>query len=330
MHDILDLVPFVNRPEWGAWEPLALIMILAGGVSAFGAGLAALRGAKPFTVHVLALTSCIALACGIMGVFVPLEQPFRVWEFAAHPSFSSWTAWGAYILPLCLLSVLAVLWQSGKEQTGNRAVALAAAALGILALAYATGEVRACVGRVLWVGYWSSMVLVAAGVAAASGLVLLIWLRLRLDDFEQGVSHVAPLLTLGGLCLVLQMLCALLTLLVRAPQGYAAFVGMWWHAPEILSALLALCTLLLGSGTLGRLAVRGSFALLSAMLLLWKIIHMGEIFGRNASLYPAREAFADLLTLDALAAFGGTVGLMVVLATVLPFLLPSSSKAKQI
>ena len=72
------------------------------------------------------------------------------------------------------------------------------------------------------------------------------------------------------------------------------------------------------------------FALLSAMLLLWKIIHMGEIFGRNASLYPAREAFADLLTLDALAAFGGTVGLMVVLATVLPFLLPSSSKAKQI
>ena len=71
-------------------------------------------------------------------------------------------------------------------------------------------------------------------------------------------------------------------------------------------------------------------AILSAMLLLWKIIHMGEIFGRNASLYPAREAFADLLTLDALAAFGGTVGLMVVLATVLPFLLPSSSKAKQI
>lgn len=77
----------------------------------------------------LALTSCIALACGIMGVFVPLEQPFRVWEFAAHPSFSSWTAWGAYILPLCLLSVLAVLWQSGKEQTAT-AVAPAAAALG--------------------------------------------------------------------------------------------------------------------------------------------------------------------------------------------------------
>ncbi len=110
MHDILDLVPCVNRPEWGAWEPLALIMILAGGVSAFGAGLAALRGAKPFMVHVLALASCIALACGIMGVFVPLEQPFRVWEFAAHPSFSSWTAWGAYILPMCLLSVLALLW----------------------------------------------------------------------------------------------------------------------------------------------------------------------------------------------------------------------------
>ena len=54
---------------------------------------------------------------------------------------------------------------------------------------------------------------------------------------------------------------------------------------------------------------------------------MGEIFGRNASLYPAREAFADLLSLDALAAFGGTIGLLVVLATVLPVVLPSSSRA---
>ena len=88
MHDILDLVPFVNRPEWGAWEPLALIMILAGGVSAFGAGLAALRGAKPFTAHVLALTSCIALACGILAVLVPLAPPFRVWEFGDLPSFT--------------------------------------------------------------------------------------------------------------------------------------------------------------------------------------------------------------------------------------------------
>ena len=330
MHEIIDLVPFVNRPEWGAWEPLALTMILAGGVSAFGAGLAVLRRAKPFMVHVLALASCISLACGLMGVFVPLEQPLRVWEFAAHPSFSSWTAWGAYILPLCLVCVLVLLWQSGREQAVNRAAALAAAVLGILALAYATGEVRACVGRALWAGYWSSVVLTAAGLAAASGLVLLIWLRLRFDDFERGDSHAVPLLKLGGACLMLHLLCAVLALLVRAPQGYAAFVDMWWHAPEALLVLLALCTLLLGSGSLARLAIRGSFALLAAMLLLWKIIHMGEIFGRNASLYPAREAFADLLTLDALAAFGGTVGLLVILATVLPVVLPSSSRAKQI
>lgn len=90
-------------------------------------------------------------------------------------------------------------------------------------------------------------------------------------------------------------------------------------------ALLALCTLLLGNGSLSRLAARGVFTLFAAILLLWKIVHMGEIFGRNASLYPARDAFADLLTRDALAAFGGVIGLLVVLATVLPVLLPSSS-----
>ena len=327
MREIIDLVPFVNAPEWGAWEPLALTMILAGGVSTLGAGIAVLRRAKPFVVYVLAVAALSSLACGLLGVFVPLEQPLRVWEFAAHPSFSSWTAWGAYILPLCFLCALVLVWQSGKEQPVNRGAALAAVCLGFLALAYATGEVRACVGRALWADYWSSLVLTAAGFIAASGLSLLIWLRLRFDDFERGGNHAVLLLKAGGVCLMLNLLCAVLALLVRAPRGYAAFVDMWWHAPEAIMALLALCTLLLGSASLARLAARGSFALLSAILLLWKIVHMGEIFGRNASLYPAREAFADLLSLDALAAFGGTIGLLVVLATVLPVVLPSSSRA---
>ena len=327
MREIIDLVPFVNAPEWGAWEPLALTMILAGGVSTLGAGIAVLRRAKPFMVYVFALAAVSSLSSGLLGVFVPLEQPLRVWEFVAHPSFSSWTAWGAYILPLCFLCALVLLWQSGKEQPVNRGLALAAVCLGFLALAYATGEVRACVGRVLWADYWSSVVLTAAGFIAASGISLLIWLRLRFEDFERGGRHAVFLLKFGGVCLMLTLLCAVLALLVRAPQGYTAFVDMWWHAPEAIMALLALCTSLLGSASLARLAVRGSFALLSAILLLWKIVHMGEIFGRNASLYPPREAFADLLSLDALAAFGGTIGLLVVLATVLPVVLPSSSKA---
>lgn len=325
MREIIDLVPFVNAPEWGAWEPLALTMILAGGIGTAGAGIAVLRQAKPFAVYVLSLMSLCALACGLLGVFVPLEQPLRVWEFAAHPSFSSWTAWGAYILPLCLLCAFTLLWPSAKEQPANRVAALAAVGMGILALAYATGEVRACVGRVLWADYWSSALLTVAGIVAASGLSLLVWLRLRFDDFNRGGSHTVPLLKLGSLCLMLHLLSTVLSLLVHAPHGYAFFVDMWWHAPEALMALLALCTLLLGNGSLSRLAARGVFTLFAAILLLWKIVHMGEIFGRNASLYPARDAFADLLTRDALAAFGGVIGLLVVLATVLPVLLPSSS-----
>lgn len=83
MREIIDLVPFVNAPEWGAWEPLALTMILAGGVSTLGAGIAVLRRAKPFMVYVLAVAAISSLACGLLGVFVPLEQPLRVWEFAA-------------------------------------------------------------------------------------------------------------------------------------------------------------------------------------------------------------------------------------------------------
>ena len=51
---------------------------------------------------------------------------------------------------------------------------------------------------------------------------------------------------------------------------------------------------------------------------------MGEIFGRNASLYSARAAFGDLLTPGALAAFGGTLGLLVLLGTLVPYVRPSS------
>lgn len=324
MPEIIDLVPFVNAPEWGAWEPLALTMILAGGLGAMAAGLASLRRAKPFAVYVLSLASLTALACGLMGVFVPLEQPLRVWEFIAHPSFSSWTAWGAYILPLCLLCAFILLCQSAREQTANRLVAIAAVGLGVLALAYATGEVRACVGRVLWSGYWASVVLATAGLVALSGLALLVWLRLRFDDFNHGGNHTVPMLKLGSVCILLTLMSAVLALMVHTPFGYSVFVDMWWHAPESVIALLALCTLLLGSGTLARLAARGVFTLFAAIMLLWKLIHMGEILGRNASLFPAREAFADLLTLDALAAFGGVIGLLVVLVTVLPVLLPSS------
>lgn len=324
MQEIIDIVPFAAAPEWGPWEPLALTMILSAGAAAVAAGIAALRRVKPFVVYLLSLTALCALASGLLGVFIPLEQPLRVWEFAVHPAFTSWTAWGSYFLPLCLVCMCVMLWQSGKGGAVGRAPAVAAVVLGLLALAYATGEVRACVGRVLWTDLLTFVSLLAAGVVGMCGLCLLLWLRLKFENVSRGGEHAVPLLQLASLCLALTALCAALTWLARAPQGYAAVVGPWWHAPEMVSALLAAAALALRNSSPERLAARGVFAVVSAVLLLWKIIHMGEIFGRNASLYSARAAFGDLLTPGALAAFGGTVGLLVLLGTLVPYVRPSS------
>lgn len=119
MTEFLDLVPFARPPQWGAWEPLALTMILTGGVALPAAGLAAWHAAASWA-YLFALTALCALACGLLGVFVPLEQPLRVWEFVAHPAFSSWTAWGAYILPLALLCSLALLWLHRRKEPAVR------------------------------------------------------------------------------------------------------------------------------------------------------------------------------------------------------------------
>ena len=330
MTEFLDLVPFARPPQGGAWEPLALTMILTGGVALPAAGLAAWHAAASWA-YLFALTALCALACGLLGVFVPLEQPLRVWEFVAHPAFSSWTAWGAYILPLALLCSLALLWLHRRKEPAVRtggliapvrlALALAALILGGLVLAYATGELRACVGRPLWSALWATPVLLAGGTAGAAGLALLLALRLwpvlgRCSAPPEGLRRTAPALV---------PLCALAALLLPAPQGFAPFVGPWWHGPETLMVLLGLTALLLHNTGRGGRTAWGLAALLSGVLLLWKIVHMGEIFGRNAALYPARAAFFDLLRPDALAAFAGTAGLAVLVAVLLPRLLPPAA-----
>jgi hypothetical protein len=319
MTEFLDLVPFARPPQWGAWEPLALTMILAGGAALMAAGLAVWRAAS--WTYLFALTACCALACGLLGVFVPLEQPLRVWEFAVHPAFTSWTAWGACILPLAVCCALALLWLHRGRGVAPRLCGLAGLVLGALVLAYATGELRACVGRPLWSALWATPVLLAGGAAAAAGLALLLALRLwpllgRWSAVPEGL-HRAGLLLLP--------LCALLALLLRAPQGFAPFAGPWWHGPEILIVLLGLAGLLLHSAGRGGAAAWGLAVWLSGVLLLWKVVHLGEIFGRNAALYPARAAVLDLLGLDALLAFAGTAGLAVLLAVLLPRLLPPAA-----
>ena len=60
MTEFLDLVPFARPPQWGAWEPLALTMILTGGVALPAAGLAAWHAAASWA-YLFALTALCAL-----------------------------------------------------------------------------------------------------------------------------------------------------------------------------------------------------------------------------------------------------------------------------
>jgi hypothetical protein len=347
MPELMDLVPVVEAPVWGAWEPLALTMLLSGGVSFVAAGAAAVRKGDAFCVYLLSLTGICSVCCGLLGVFAPLEQPLRVWEFAAHPAFSSWTARGFCCLPLCLACGFALLWLSRRGKGIPLPLASAMLVSGGLIPVYVAGEVQACAGRALWLGPWSLLALLVAAVVGASGLTLLIGVSLKPDCEKepprkplQGSSRVSfvnrsngsafSLSGLGGVCAGLAFLCAATALLLRAPHGYAAFVDPWWHAPEAAVAFLGVGALALGKRGAARLGACGGCALAAAVLLLWKLIHMGEIFGRNASLYPARSAFADLLTSDALAAFGGTMGMLVVSAVVVPFLMPPPGMASEI
>ena len=256
MTEFLDLVPFARPPQWGAWEPLALTMILTGGVALPAAGLAAWHAAASWA-YLFALTALCALACGLLGVFVPLEQPLRVWEFVAHPAFSSWTAWGAYILPLALLCSLALLWLHRRKEPAVRtggliapvrlALALAALILGGLVLAYATGELRACVGRPLWSAPLGTPVLLAGGTAGGCR--------------PGPVAGPAPLARAGALLRPAgrpaphrARPCAALrsgrTAAARAP-GFCPLCGTpWWHGPEML---------MVPAGADGPAAVRRTF-----------------------------------------------------------------------
>jgi len=75
------------------------------------------------------------------------------------------------------------------------------------------------------------------------------------------VSMPCPCLSLARRVLAAHCCVRVMSLFVGVLQGYAQFVDMWWHGPEVIMTLLALCALLLGSGSVPRLAARGMVAL---------------------------------------------------------------------
>ncbi|EPR44542.1 Polysulfide reductase NrfD [Desulfovibrio sp. X2] len=317
---VIELANVVPAPVWSAWEPLALSMLTSGAAALLLACLAALPGkgsASPEAQRPLALAALCAGLAGQAALFVSLEQPLRAYEFFLTPSSTSWTALGAYMVPLFLLAALLAVVLTRRGPGLPRAFAAAAVLPAAGVFVYATNEIMACVGRALWTGPLTPLVFLAAGLAGGAGLSCA---HAALAGNARAARPLGLLAALGAL------LCALLAFLLFAPGGFAAYTDGWWHAPEVLcliAAAAATVVLLAGlesSPLFGALA--GIAGLLASLLLFWKLIAMGQSFARNASTFSDGAAFLDILSGRALLAMAGTAGLLLALGVLVPALLP--------
>jgi hypothetical protein len=319
MPDVMELIGVVPAPDWGAWEPLALTMLTSGAAALILACLSPMSGrenrfARPF--------SLAALAAGLAGqaaLFVSLEQPLRAYEFFLHPSFTSWTAIGAYIVPLFLISALAMALRTRKPGESNRLCSALAMLPALAVFVYATNEIRACIGRSLWTSPFVPPAFVLAGLAGGVGLAACLASRQK----SHGPGSAAT--ALAGFSALTATGCTVMALILPAPEGFAAAVSPWWHAPEML-CLLATAVALIGwrKPRHGALAA-GLAGILTGYLLSWKLIHMGQAFACNAATVADKAALLDLVSGPSLLAASGTAGLLIALGILLPVLLPENN-----
>lgn len=311
MTDFMELSNVQAALPWGAWEPLALFFLAAGAAAGLLAALAALLGRDVRQVRVCGIA---ALTSGLVGqtcLLMGLEQPLRAYEFYLRPHFTSWTAWGAYIIPLFLLACLLLLWQSRKRRVPlwSALAALVAAAFVFL---YASREILESVGRVLWITPLLPVAFVVAGLAAACGFVAMLSPR-------PGSATPLPSAAVTG-----AFLCAALAALFRAPQGYAAYATVWWNAPALTA--LAAAFLALGCLRLFRLPrVAAGLACVSAFMVFWKVIHMGQAFDRSASTFSDAAAWLDIISPASLLALAGGAGLWLAAAVILSMAFPPAA-----
>ncbi len=293
MPEAMELIGVVPAPDWGAWEPLALGLLTAGAAALCLAGILSVCGRGGRTVRPLALAALAAGLCGQAALFVSLEQPLRAYEFFLHPSFTSWTAAGAYIVPVFLLC----------------------AALAVFV--YATNEIMACVGRELWTGPLVPLLFVVAGLAGGLGLAACFAAGARASGSPDAVSR-----ALAGSAALAVAGCTVLAVILPASAGFAAVVSPWWHAPDAL-CLLAACIALAGWRGGGRGAyVAGIAGLAGGFSLFWKLVQLGQAFPRSAATVADRAAFFDLASGPSLLAIAGTAGLLLALCLLLPMVAP--------
>ena len=113
--------------------------------------------------------------------------------------------------------------------------------------------------------------------------------------------------------------CALAALAFRAPEGFAQFATYWWHAPETICLIAAVIAAIRPRRWF---RLTGAMTCVSAFMVFWKIIHMGQAFGRNASTFSDAAAFLDIVSPGSLLVLAGGAGLWLALALLLSMLFP--------
>ena len=171
----------------------------------------------------------------------------------------------------------------------------------------------------MWTGPLVPPAFLVAGLAGGIGLAE--YLALRLDPSRRGL----PQTSLAAPCAAAAAGCALMALALPTPQGFASATTLWWHTPEALCLLLAAAALAARRHPARLAFAAGPAALLSALLLYWKLINMGQAFARNAATVADKAALLDIISGSALMAVAGAAGLLLALAALLPILLPEQS-----
>ena len=105
----------------------------------------------------------------------------------------------------------------------------------------------------------------------------------------------------------------------RAPEGFAQFATYWWHAPETICLIAAVIAAIRPRRWF---RLTGAMTCVSAFMVFWKIIHMGQAFGRNASTFSDAAAFLDIVSPGSLLVLAGGAGLWLALALLLSMLFP--------
>ena len=121
------------------------------------------------------LFGVVALASGLAGqacLLMGLEQPLRAYELYLRPHFISWTAWGGFLIPLCLLCTVPLVWPRRKGRV-HPLWFLPAIGAACAVFIYADSEIMDCVGRVLWARPLLPMGFILAGLSAAFGFTCL-------------------------------------------------------------------------------------------------------------------------------------------------------------